>query len=361
MEIIEDKAELALQMARTSRKVLEERLTKTEFVKATTSTFLFASWRKGSSDNRKLIEDQLEAFQSEDDVVEQIKMLEKLARDCMGIRDGSDKFTTAVDNVRKDAYELIDHLKETKEYKQHLQEKEEKERKEREEAERKEAERIEGLKDLTFSGRVDAFKERYGTSGTLDTLLDGIEEGGMAKLAANYKKIGFTYSMKSVDGKALITGRTDGDCSTVSKAMAMIAREILTVTDAKVASCDDMLANTTAKTIDGAKAPNGLDAAFWVFQNHFWVESSSGNFDPLFGGALDKSSWNLRTGARDDKALKLTYEEYGSDFKIVYLLGDGGLERALLGNVTETMWDTHCEKADVADVDFAGFKLAMGI
>lgn len=362
MEAVDSQVELALWMARRARKILEAKFTKEQFIKDTTSTFLMSSWRKGSEADRNLVEGQLEAFKLEKDVVKRIDLLNTLAMDCMRLSNStdSDKFKTAVEGVRSDCYDLIECLKEEPAWLEHLAEQERQQQEVRRLAEEKEAQRIEAALLLDHSGRVGAFKEKYGTSGTLDKLLDGIEEGGMAKLAANFKTIGFTYSMTSVKYTALIGGRTDGDCSTVSNTMAYIAREILGV-KATVNSCDDMLADTTTKTIDGAKEPNGLDGAFWVFQNHFWVESPSGNFDPLFGGALDKSSWKLLQEAKDIKSLNTTVENYGGKFKIIFLLGDDGMSRMLAGDVTETIWDKHCEKAKVEGIDFAGFKEELGI
>ena len=182
----------------------------------------------------------------------------------------------------------------------------------------------------------------------------------MAKLVANFKGIGFKYTMKSVDYKALLKGRTDGDCSTVSGAMAAIANEILIV-KSTVASCQDLLVDSTTRTIDGAKEPTGHLGAFWVFSNHFWVESASGKFDPLFGGGLDQSAWHYMAAKQDIKDLNLTVEDFGGKYKVIYLLGAAGMQNMLAETITSGDWDTHCQKAHVEGIDFNAFKQRVGI
>ena len=82
---------------------------------------------------------------------------------------------------------------------------------------------------ISHSERVEVFRELYGTSSTLDTLLNGIADGGMAQLVANFRNIDFTYTMKSAGYKVLIGGHTEGDCSTVARVMAAVANDILLV------------------------------------------------------------------------------------------------------------------------------------
>jgi hypothetical protein len=360
MEVIDERAEIALFQAREARRKLEGRLTEDHFIADTTSTFLCFSWRKGTPEQQKKFQDQLTAFEQEDSVVEKIKLLEKLSLDARLERSDSQKFRTALQTVMNDANALIDILKQDPAYLEHEAEQE----RLRLEAERlaaqAEEERLASLSDHDFETRVSKFKERYGTSDVLDTLLDGIEGGGMAKLVANFKRIGFKYTMKSVAFGDLIGGRKAGDCSTVAGVMAAIGNEILLV-KSRVASCQDMLADTNAKTIDSGKEPNGYQNAFWVLQNHFWVESASGNYDPLFGAALDQSAWNMRQSTRDDLALNLTVEDFGGRYKVVYLMSAGGLERMIGGSIKSSDWETHCEKMHVSDVTFEQFKEAVGI
>ena len=111
MEVLDERAEEALILAQETRRRLEGTLTVDQFVEDTTSSFLCISWRKGTLEQRQKFEGQLNAIETEGDLVARIGLLEKLALDANLERSDSQKFRTALGRLRDNARTLIDILK----------------------------------------------------------------------------------------------------------------------------------------------------------------------------------------------------------------------------------------------------------
>ena len=314
-----------------------------QFIKDTTSYFIFESWswRKGTDVQRTRIEGLLARFEAAKDVVEKVLTLQALTLAARGIVSDSTKFQDAVGKIVREGDALVDELQKSEEWIAH----QESERRAKEEAaEEAQKQELATLAQLDWDGRVAAFRKKYGAGALFETLIAGTEElqgkAQLLTLTQNFANIGFVYSMKSVSPKQLLAGRTDGDCSTVAGAMAAIVQELF-LADATVAHCNDLLVDSTESTIDGAKPPSGEGGAFWIFDNHYWVESGAGNFDPLFAREKSEAGWHLLAGKTDDADLKTEIEDFGGGWIILALITDSGLLNTRASSVTREQWAEH--------------------
>ena len=191
-----------------------------------------------------------------------------------------------------------------------------------------------------MEARIAAFTKRYGGA-LIDTLLAGTADlapdAKVLKLAQNFKNIGFTYTMKNSNFTALLGGTVRGDCSTLSYAMAAICREIFLI-EARVPNHRDLLVTSSEKTIDEAKSPTAEGGAFWIFDNHYWVEANGKQYDPLFGRAFSNEGWHALQGKKVFKDMGITMENYGGEYRMVLLYGTGNKR---ISQVTSEEWETH--------------------
>jgi hypothetical protein len=332
-----DKKEAVMGMLSISTEPPE--ISMDQFIEDTTSSFLCISWRQGDEGERAELERLLNAFEtaSTKDVMKKLDALDNLTAKARQLNVGSLK--NACGRIMKNGYILRDQLTDSEEYKRVEAEKKQK-------AIDEEQQRLDGLTNLSLEQRIEAFTKQY-SNALLPTLLagtDGLEGGAkVLKLTENFKNIGFTYTMKSSSFKALLGGKVQGDCSTLSHAMAAICNEIFLINAAVAPPCADLLVPSTERTIDGAKAPNAEGGAFWVFDNHYWVKAGGNLYDPLFGRAFSNEGWHPLVRKYENKDLGITVENYGDEYRMVLLFGAGN---KLIGNVTLQDWENH--KAEIA-------------
>jgi len=332
-----DKKEAVMGMLSISTEPPE--ISMDQFIEDTTSSFLCISWRQGDEGERAELERLLNAFEaaSTKDVMKKLDALDKLTAKARQLSVGSLK--NACGRITTNAVSLRDQLTDSEEYKRVEAAKKQK-------AIDEEQQRLDGLTNLSLEQRIQAFTKQYGNA-LLPTLLAGTDEleGGakVLKLTENFKNIGFTYTMKSSSFKALLGGSAQGDCSTLSYAMATICKEIFLIDASVPPPFKDLLVPSAERTIDGAKAPNAEGGAFWVFDNHYWVKAGGKLYDPLFGRAFSNEGWHPLLGKYEIKELGIAVENYGDEYRMVLLFGAGN---KLIGNVTLQDWENH--KAEIA-------------
>ncbi len=309
-----------------------------QFIEDTTSSIFCISWRSGDEGQRAEMEQLLKTFERTPakDVLKKVNALDDLTGKARVLSTGGLK--KACERIVRKGQQLRDRLTDTEEY---MQAEEEKKKIERRMAIEKEQLRLDGLKELSLEGRIKAFTELYGGA-LLKTLLDGTAElesadAKVLQLTQNFKKIGFTYTMKNSNFKSLLGGSAEGDCNTLSKAMAAICNEIFMIS-ASVEGIGDLLVPSPERTIDSAKAPNAEEGAFWIFENHYWVKANGKSYDPLFGRSYSNEGWHPFVSNREFKDLGIIIEDYGDEYRMVMLTG---VAKKRISKVTEQEWETH--------------------
>jgi hypothetical protein len=158
------------------------------------------------------------------------------------------------------------------------------------------------------------FERSYGDSPVFQSLIEGVEAkttdaARLDTLFDNFKRLGptiFEYTMAAKPWEGFLKGQKEGDCNTVVRAFRTIAEEYLGIeakhkTSADVGHGGRFIA-PQATTIDG-KTGNVDDGAFWLFDNHFWIEAAGKQYDVLFGKlGVDPGAWTDELGRGDDPA-----------------------------------------------------------
>jgi hypothetical protein len=155
----------------------------------------------------------------------------------------------------------------------------------------------------------------YGDKAVFKALTAGIDvssapETQLGRLLQNFVTAGpthFDYTMASLDKTKFLGGTVGGDCNTVVHTFEWIAQDYLGIPTSYKTSAD--VGFTTrfiaprAKTIDG-KTGNVDGGAFWLFDNHYWVEAGGKKYDVLFGReGVDTGSWVKETGHTDNPSV----------------------------------------------------------
>ncbi len=155
------------------------------------------------------------------------------------------------------------------------------------------------------------FYEQYKAKPVFQNLIKGIELSmspleKLDQLLTNFVAIGptsFNYTMASLSADKFLNGGSDGDCNTLVRAFQQIGENYLGIAVEYHHSGEKGFHRFIApqkQTIDN-KTGNVNNGAFWVFDNHYWIEYGGQTYDVLFGtkGAIDSKSWVEKTGDED--------------------------------------------------------------
>jgi hypothetical protein len=137
-------------------------------------------------------------------------------------------------------------------------------------------------------------------------LVDGVadqdgDDAKLDKLLANFKSVGatsFKYTMVALDSDKFLQGGGEGDCNTLMHAFRNICQNVFgiecEIQNSTMVEFPDKFLTPAHKTIDGLTGNvQGKDREYWLFENHYWIQSGGKDYDVLFGepGRPNIDSW----------------------------------------------------------------------
>jgi hypothetical protein len=201
--------------------------------------------------------------------------------------------------------------------------------------------------ELAFQNDKTNFVSTFGSSPVFQHLVKGIDlsdnpNTNLAKLLTNFRDVPFNYTMQAKSPDSFLKGSTtEGDCNTLVRTFEKIAQLYLGIRDIKYQTSSDRgftsrFSAPLKQTVGTPKTGNVNNGAFWVFENHYWIEYGGQVYDVLFATlGLDTSVWGKQIGSSiEPETFEVKDQSIASENQIqVWATGSGS-------DITQR-WTTH--------------------